>query len=68
MQTQYSVLGYRIDRCFHDYNLAIEVDEFVRCDRSILNEIQRQKSIEKYFDVPLLEPILMNKILMKENS
>ena len=68
METQYSVLGYRNDLCFHDYNLAKEVDEFGHCDRSIKNEIQRQKSIENYFDVPLLEPILMNKILMKENS
>ena len=27
MQTQYSVLGYKIDLYFHDYKLAIEVDE-----------------------------------------
>ena len=27
MQTQYSVLGYRIDLYFHEYKLAIEVDE-----------------------------------------
>ena len=27
MQTQYSVKGYRIDLYFHDYRLAIEVDE-----------------------------------------
>ena len=27
MQAQYSVLGYRIDVYFHDYKLAIEVDE-----------------------------------------
>ena len=27
MQTQYSVLGYRTDLHFHDYRLAIEVDE-----------------------------------------
>ena len=27
MQTQYSVLGYRTDLYFHDYKLAIEVDE-----------------------------------------
>ena len=26
MQTQYSVLGYRIDLYFHKYKLAIEVD------------------------------------------
>ena len=28
MQTQYSVLGYRINLYFHEYKLAIEVDEF----------------------------------------
>ena len=27
MQTQYSVLGYRIDLYFHKHKLAIEVDE-----------------------------------------
>ena len=27
MQTQYSVLGCRIDLYFHDYKVAIEVDE-----------------------------------------
>ena len=26
MQTQY-VLGYRIDLCFYDYKLTIEIDE-----------------------------------------
>ena len=28
MQTQYSVLGYRIDLYFYDCKLTIEVDEF----------------------------------------
>ena len=27
MQTQYSVLGYKIDLYFHDYKLKIEIDE-----------------------------------------
>ena len=27
MQTQYSILGYKIDFYFHEYKLAIEVDE-----------------------------------------
>ena len=27
IQTQYSVLGYRIGLYFHEYKLAIEVDE-----------------------------------------
>ena len=28
MQTRYSILGYKRDLYFHDYKLAIEVDEF----------------------------------------
>ena len=35
MQTQYSVLGYRIDLYFHEYELAIEVDELGHNDGSI---------------------------------
>ena len=27
MQTQYHVVGYRVDLYFHEYKLAIEVDE-----------------------------------------
>ena len=47
MQTQYSVLGYRIDLYFHKYKLAIEVDELGHADRNINNEIERQKALEK---------------------
>ena len=47
MQTQYSVLGYRIDLYFHDYKLAIEVDEKGHKDRNTDHEIQRQKALEK---------------------
>ena len=47
MQTQYSVLGYRIDLYFHKYKLAIEVDELGHNDRNIDYEIQRQSAIEK---------------------
>ena len=47
MQTQYSVLGYKIDLYFHEYKLAIEVDELGHNDRNIDYEIQRQKAIEK---------------------
>ena len=32
MQTQYSVLGYEIDLCFHDYKLSIEVYKFGHSD------------------------------------
>ena len=50
MQTQYSVLGYRIDLYFHKYKLAIEVDELGHADRNINNEIERQKALEKELD------------------
>ena len=47
MQTQYSDLGYRIDLYFHDYKLAVEVDEKGHKDRNIDHEIKRQKALEK---------------------
>ena len=47
MQTQYSVLGYRIDLYFHKYKLPIEVDELGHVDRNLSNEVERQKSLEK---------------------
>ena len=47
MQTQYSVLSYRIDLYFHKYKLAIEVDELGHNDRNIDYEIQRQKALER---------------------
>ena len=37
IQTQYSVLGYRIDLYFHEYKLAIEVDELGHIYRNINN-------------------------------
>ena len=47
MQTQYSVLSYRVDLYFHDYKLAVEIDEFCHSDRDIGYEIEIQKTIEK---------------------
>ena len=47
MQTQYSVLGYRIDLYFHKHKLAIEVDELGHADRKFSDEIERQKGLEK---------------------
>ena len=32
IQTQYSVMGYRIE--FHKYDFAVEIDEYGHCDRS----------------------------------
>ena len=46
IQTQYSVLGYKIDLYVHEYKLAIEVDELRHADRNINNEIKRQKALE----------------------
>ena len=47
MQTQYTVLSYRIDLYFHEYKLAIEVDELGNADRSADNKIQGQRALEK---------------------
>ena len=47
MQSQYSVLGYRIDLYFYDYKVAIEIDEFGHTDRNFDDENKRQKAIEK---------------------
>ena len=47
MQTQYTVIGYRIDPYFHEYKLAIEVDELGHNDRNIEFQIQRQRATEK---------------------
>ena len=50
MQTQCSVLGYRIDLYFLKYKFAIEVDELGHADRNLSNEIERQKALEKERD------------------
>ena len=47
MQTQYNVLGYRIDLCFHDYTLSAEVLEKGHEDRNIDHKLKRQKALEK---------------------
>ena len=46
METQYSVLTYRVDLYFHGYKLAIEIDEKGHKDRNEDYEKQRQKEIE----------------------
>ena len=46
MQTQYNVLSYRIDLYFHDYKLAIEINENEHSDRNIDYKIKSQKTIE----------------------
>ena len=47
IQTQYTVLNYRIDLYFHKYKLAIEVDELGHNNRNIDYEIQRQQALER---------------------
>ena len=47
MQTQYRVLGYRIDLYFYEQKLPVEVDELGHTSRNINNEIERQKALEK---------------------
>ena len=65
IQTQYRVLDYRTDLYFHEYKLAIEVDELGHTNRNVNNEIESQKTLEKelIIIVYLLELILMKKIL-----
>ena len=41
------MLGYRIDLYFHDYKLAIEIDENGHSNRNIDYEIKRQKATEQ---------------------
>ena len=50
MQTQYCVLGYKIDLYFDDYRLAVEVYEINHLDKNIVDEIKRQKAIAKELD------------------
>ena len=54
MQTQYTVLGYRIDLYFHKYKLAIEVDELGHNDRNIDYEIKRQQALERELNCVLI--------------
>ena len=44
MQTQYNVLGYRIDLYLQDYKFAWEIDENRHRDRDIDYGIKRPKS------------------------
>ena len=46
METQYSVLNYKIDLYFHEYKLAVEIDENNHQGRTENYEKQRKKEIE----------------------
>ena len=50
MQTQCSVLGYRIDLYFHKQKLTNKVDELGHADRNLSFEIEREKALEKGLD------------------
>ena len=50
MQKEHTVLNYRIDLYFPDYNLAIECDENGHDDRSPVEERRRQRRISKKID------------------
>ena len=47
IQTHYKALGYDIDFYFHDYKLAVEIDEKDHQDGDINREIESQKALEK---------------------
>ena len=46
METRYCVLTYMIDLYFHEYKLAIEIDEKGHKDRKNDREVKRQKEIK----------------------
>ena len=54
MQTQYGVLGYKIDLYLHDYKLAIEANEKGHKDRNINHEIERQEAIKEKLGCELI--------------
>ena len=70
MQTQCSVLGYRIDLYFHKRKLAIEVDELGHAEKNLSNEIERQKALEKELDYVFIRinPDEENSNIFKEIS
>ena len=46
MQTQHSILSYRIDWYFHKFKLSIEIGKNRHSDRNTEYEIKKQKAIE----------------------
>ena len=47
IKTHYRALGYENYIYFHDYKVAVEIDEKDHQDRDISREIERQKALEK---------------------
>ena len=50
IQTQYTVISYRIDLYFHKHKLEITLDELGLADRNLNNQIERQKALERELD------------------
>ena len=46
IRIQYTVLGYRIDLCFYEHKLAIEIDELGHNDRNTEYETKRERQIK----------------------
>ena len=55
MQAKDNVLSYRIKLYFHDYKLAIEIDENRHNNRSIDYKIKRRKAIETELDCKFIK-------------
>ena len=47
MQTQYNVLGYRIDLYFHDYKFVIQIDENGHDKRILSIRNKQNKNLNK---------------------
>ena len=47
LSTRYNFVGYRIELYFHDYKVAIKIDENGHSNRNIEHELKRQKAIEQ---------------------
>ena len=62
MQTQQSLPSYRIELYFHDYKVAIEIDENGHSDRKIDYKIKDKKKQKKNLVLGLLELILARRL------
>ena len=66
IQSESRFLNYKIHLYFHEYKLAIEVDEFGQSYRNAGFEKERPTEIEKSLGLHLLKLTLMKKALIKE--
>ena len=70
IQTHCKVLGYQTDLYFHDYKLAVEIDEKDHQDRDISREIERQRALEKKLGCKFIRinPDKKNNIFKAQNE